>query len=301
MNILLTGATGFLGSNLCASLLKDGHDVSILKRTFSSVEKIKNLLNDTNLKSYDLDTCDLEEIFQRNRFDIIVHVATQYGRNNKNLSDILEANVSLPVRLIELGIKYNVKSFINTDTYFNKVNLDYSNLINYSLSKRTLLIWLKHLSSNIQIVNVSLEHIYGPNDSEMKFVEMLFRKIAIDKVERIELTHGHQRRDFIYVTDVVNAYLMLIKYAHTQNFSYRTFQVGTGQCCEIAELARMIKKLSSSKTILGFGDIPYRHDEIMESKADIKHMADLGWKASVKLSEGVANILELYALKYSAE
>lgn len=294
MEIILTGATGFLGSHLLKRLLDEGHKVSIIKRSFSSIDKIKNVFNHENFSAYDIDTGDIEEIFQRNFFDIIIHTATEYGRNDESIHKILEANVILPVKLIEMGIKYNVKSFLNTDSYFNKDNYRYSNLLNYSLSKRSLLIWLMQFSSKIKIINISLEHIYGPNDSGSKFIEMLFRKIAIEKIDRVSLTHGHQKRDFIYVDDVIDAYLTLIKYSNEHNFSYQNFEIGSGTCLEVRELALKIKSSSGSNTVLGFGDIPYRSDEIMQSKADIKQMTELGWRQKISLEEGIQKILQIY-------
>jgi nucleoside-diphosphate-sugar epimerase len=152
-------------------------------------------------------------------------------------------------------------------------------------------------SSKIQIINASLEHIYGPNDSESKFVEMLFRKIAIDKIDRLSLTHGHQKRDFIYVDDVIDAYLALIAYSDAHNFSYRNFEVGSGTCLEVREMALKIQRASGSHTTLGFGDISYRSDEIMQSRADIKQMTELGWRQKISIDDGIARILKCYAEK----
>jgi CDP-paratose synthetase len=295
MKILLTGATGFLGSHLCERLLKDNFQVTILKRRFSNIVRIRNLFNLRNLRAVDIDSEDLESVFQKHKFDIIIHVATEYGRNGESINEIFDANIILPVKLIELGIKYNVKTFINTDTYFNKVNLTHSSLINYSLSKQSLLIWLKHFSSKIQVITLNIEHVYGPYDSDSKFVEMLIHKIAMEKCKRVALTHGHQKRDFIYVSDVVNAFILLIKYSAKHTFSYKSIDVGTGKCYEIAELVHCIKRLSGSNTILGFGDLPYRHDEIMESKADIRQMVDLGWQPTITLEDGVRSIMESYS------
>jgi len=291
---MLTGATGFLGSHLLKKLLDVGHKVSIIKRSFSNDYRIKGILNNKNLSVFDIDTCDLEEIYRKNNFDIIIHTATEYGRNDESIHKILEANVILPVKLIEMGIKYNVKTFLNTDSYFNKENYRYSNLLNYSLSKRSLLTWLMQFSSKIQIINASLEHVYGPYDSESKFVEMLFRKIAIEKIERVALTHGHQKRDFIYIDDVIDAYIDLIKYSKDHNFSYKNFEIGTGTCIEVGQLAIKIKSFSGSNTVLGFGDIAYRSDEIMESKADVKQMTELGWRPKTSVDDGVRKILKIY-------
>jgi len=294
MEILLTGATGFLGSHLLKKLLAEGNEVSIIKRSFSNCSRIEPELGHPKLSFYDIDRVDIEDAFASRNYRIIIHTATEYGRNEESIHKILEANVILPVKLIEMGIKYNVKNFLNTDSYFNKENYRYSNLLNYSLSKQSLLIWLKQFSSKIQIMNASLEHLYGPNDSESKFVEMLFQQIAVKHADRVSLTHGHQKRDFIYVDDVIAAYLVLIEYADTHNFSFRNFEIGTASCLEIRELASKIKLASGSQTVLGFGDIPYRPDEIMQSKADIKMMRELGWKQKISIDRGIEKILASY-------
>ncbi len=133
------------------------------------------------------------------------------------------------MHLAELGIKNGVQCFININSYFNKSNSSYSNLQDYSLSKKSFLIWLQKLSSKLKIINVFLEHIYGLYDSDSKFVESMIKQIAIKQVARVELTHGHQKRDFVYLDDVVKAYMTLIEYGRDHNFLFKTFELGTGQ------------------------------------------------------------------------
>jgi hypothetical protein len=72
-----------------------------------------------------------------------------------------------------------VRCFINTDSFFNKTGNSYSNLLNYSLSKKSLLIWLEKISASLKIINVVLEHMYGPGDSDSKFVEGIIRSVGI--------------------------------------------------------------------------------------------------------------------------
>lgn len=297
MKVLLTGATGFLGSHLLNQLLKLKYDTVILKRSFSNTERIDSIVNNDHLIIYDLDKVDTEAIFVNHSIDIIIHVATEYGRNDTTIHKILETNLILPLKLVELGIKYKVKGFINTDSYFNKDSLSYSNLLNYSLSKRSLLNWLKQLSKQIRIVNVVLEHIYGPYDSDTKFVENFIQKISVQHVDNISMTHGHQKRDFIFVDDVVDAYIDLIEYANAHDFTYETFEVGTGNSIEVREFVNIIKKLSVSKTVINYGEIPYRSDEIMDSKAEISKLQELGWYAKISAEEGVSLILDRYGVK----
>ena len=133
--------------------------------------------------------------------------------------------------------------------------------------------------------------MYGPYDSDTKFVENMIQNIAVQRVPKVSLTKGHQKRDFIYIEDVVSAYLTLLEYGRTQNFLLETFELGTGQSTQIRDFCEKIKLLSNSSTILAFGDIPYRKDEMMESRANISKLLRLGWSPNFSVSKGLEVIL----------
>lgn len=292
--IILTGSTGFLGSALLARLLARGDAVVAIKRSTSSTAKIQGLLDHPGLHLFDIDVDDPSSLFERYRVDTIIHTATEYGRGATPLYSILNANLLLPLRLAELGMQRGVRCFINTDSFFNKGGHSYSNLLNYSLSKKSLLIWLDKLAGELGIVNVVLEHLYGPGDSPSKFVEHVVRQVGVEQVPHIELTHGHQRRDFVFLDDVVAAYLKLVDYGRAQEFRFETFELGTGQSMQVRDFVDQIKTLSGSPTTLGYGDVAYRSDEIMSSHADISRLERLGWRPTVGAAEGIRRILENY-------
>lgn len=292
--IVLTGATGFLGSALLEQLLARGDEIIALKRSTSSLAKIERYLDHPALRLFDVDNEDPQRIFECYPIDTIVHTATEYGRGATPLYSILNANLLLPLRLAELGMQAGVRCFINSDSFFNKGGNSYSNLLNYSLSKKSLLIWLDKLAGNLKIINVVLEHIYGPGDGASKFVEQVIRQVGIERVPHIALTHGHQRRDFIYVDDVVQAYLKLVDYGRSEEFRFETFELGTGKSLQVRDFVNLIKQLSDSGTELGFGDVAYRPDEIMSSNADISRLERLGWRPTVSASEGIRRILDCY-------
>ena len=283
-----------MGSNLLKKLLVNNFEVILLKRSFSNLDRIYSVLEHPNLTLFDLDIDKIERVFSNGAIESIIHTATEYGRSGLPIHLVLETNLVYPIKLIELGVKYGVKTFINTDSYFNKCSLNYSHLSNYIVSKRNLVSWLKVLSDHIYIANVALEHIYGPFDSQTKFVGSLIQSVAIKKAERVALTLGHQRRDFIYVDDATEAYIYLLNYMSTTKEKFSEFQLGTGNSVSVRTFAEIIKSLSHSRTILGFGDVEYRSDEIMDSKAENSTLLDLGWRPQVSLQDGVMETIKAF-------
>lgn len=290
--ILLTGATGFLGSHLLKALLQvDSIEVISLKRSTSKLDRWTQEMR--AFKSYDLDRITLSEIFTNHKVDIIIHTAVDYGRDKKSCFSVLETNLMFPISLLEEAVTHNVKMFINTDSYFNKENLAYSSLLNYALSKKSLRAWLSYFSEQIKVINLTLEHLYGPLDSSTKFVEHVIRKIAVEKAAFIDLTDGQQKRDFIFIDDVVAAFLCVLDEVDSK-FTFRDYNVGTGKVISIRDFVTLVKEISGSDTILNFGAFPYRDDEIMKSKANNLELQNLGWEMKFSPEDGIHKILGEY-------
>ena len=112
--ILLTGGTGYLGSKILKKLVDEKYDIILLKRSFSNTVRINDHLK--KIRFYDVDRIPLETIFSQNSIDMVVHCATNYGRRENDPLQVIEANLLLPLKLLELGKNYRIKCFINTDT-----------------------------------------------------------------------------------------------------------------------------------------------------------------------------------------
>lgn len=282
--ILITGATGYLGSNILNSIVKiGGYKIVVLKRSFSNTFRINNVID--SVTAYNIDEVDVEKIFQDNQIDIILHCATDYGRKIVDPMQIIEANLVLPIKLLECGRKYNVKSFINTDTILDK------RISHYSLSKKQFRDWLLSYKNNLVCINIELEHFYGPGDDKTKFVSYI-AGLLMNNADKIDLTPGEQKRDFVYIEDVVQAFLKIIARSEELNKGFYEFQVCSGREISIKDLVLMMKNIiGNSKTLLNFGAVPYRENEVMVSFADASEVRKLGWSAKYTLEDGLKKMI----------
>jgi CDP-paratose synthetase len=286
-SVLLTGATGFLGSHLLEALLAKEYKVIILKRSTSNSWRIAHLLG--QVTSYNVDEQSLELAFEQENIDVVMHTAGQYGRDGCDISKIIETNVIFGVNLMDACLRHNVKTFINTDTML----LPYLN--NYSLSKKQFVEWLKQHSDRIQVINLRLDHMYGVKDDDNKFVAWVLSQLKENSLE-IKLTEGGQKRDFIYVDDAVSAFMIVLdKREDLSRFS--EFDVGTGRLVSVRKFVERLTfyyKKSNPKlqTKLLFGAVPYRKGEAMSVDVNTTGLNKIGWQSKIKLDEGLNKIIK---------
>lgn len=285
-SLLLTGATGFLGSHLAHAFLKSGYRVAILKRAQSNLSRLKHLLSD--LQIFNIED-GLDTPFKvMGHLGAVVHAATCYGRKKERVSEIFESNTAFPLHLLETAKLFNTDAFLNTNTTL------YKYLNAYSLSKHHFMEWAKSFAgdSKIKFFNINVEHIYGPGDDPTKFTTHVIRT-CLSNAPHLELTSGDQQRDFVHVDDVVNAYVRLLGKAVEFNHGFFEFGVGTGKAVSIREFASMVQRLAESSTQLIFGALAYRDQEVMYSQADITALQALGWSCEYDLEAGLKQAIKM--------
>lgn len=289
MRVLLTGATGFLGSHLLKALVSKGYEVVVLKRSTSDMWRLKGFEN--AFKSYDIDRVPLQTAFEEQPIDIVIHTACAYGKKGESMQEILETNLMFGIKLLNTSISFNSKSFFNTSTFFNIGALSYKYLNYYALSKKQFEEWLQVASDKIQVINLKLEHMFGEQDGNDKFTTWILNELKQEK-PTIPLTAGAQKRDFIYIDDVVSAYLTCLEQA-TQLKAFNDIEVGTGVLIPVKTFVTLVKstleKLKGSpiESQLDFGALPYREGEIMEPQVDNSVLCSLGWQPKKSLEENI--------------
>ena len=264
MNIILVGATGYLGSKLLKKLSEDKNN-----NVLSLVRNPNNTSNYVLIKDQKL--YEKINIFKP---DILIYTSCVYDNGINNYMNILEANFIFPLELMN-NIK--LKTFIYIGTSINK----YTN--QYSLSKNQFAEYGKYYSlhNNINFINILLENFYGKDEPQNRFLSTIINKLKNN--EEINLTEGNQIRDFIYIEDVINGINIIIK---SNLKGYYDIPLGSGEGISIRELVEYLKTALNSKSNLNFGAISLRKNE-HSGFADITKMKELGFDIKLGIKESI--------------
>ena len=282
-SILLTGATGFLGSHLLENFLKNNYKVGVVLRSDSDVWRIREFLNDIVI--FNIEKNAMPDVFDSVQPSVVVHTACSYGRKGEFSSAILETNVLFGLKVLETAIKKNVRTFINTDTLLPK------EVSVYSLSNAQFKEWLLFYSQSIRVVNMRLEHIYGPKDGNAKFLPWLIHEMTSGG-NAIELTSGKQKRSFLFIKDVALAFNLVLEKKESLD-AFTEFDVATDELLEVRDFIEMvahkIEKLTNSKirNRLNFGAKEYRENDVMVPVYNNNKIKQLGWKPTTNIEKGL--------------
>lgn len=290
MSILITGGSGFLGSALSKHFLGLGHSVSLLLRTGSQLSRFK----DHDMAVFRIGRCAGDEEISQFIHDvqpqIIVHTACAYGRVGERVIDVVDTNLRLGLQILEAtkSIKHPV-TFINTGTVLEPTVSD------YALSKNQFVAWGKRFGvasgGQLQFINILLQHMYGSDDDPSKFTTHVLKACSENK-PTLDLTLGEQHRDFVYIADVVSAYVAVVEQRHTLG-AVQDIEAGSGEAPSVREFVETVHQLTNSTTKLNFGAIPYRANEAMLCRADISKLKEMGWAPKYSLLSGLKETIEL--------
>jgi CDP-paratose synthetase len=282
-SILIAGITGFLGSRFAHRLARDSNTRIIgLHRPASNLQRLHGILPHIDLIT--IDQQSLGALFENRQIDIIVNCLADYGRHTTK-EQTIEANLQLPTRLLELAVERGVGMFVNAGTSLPaEVN-------QYAFTKHQFSEQLRHYFSNLIAIDARLEHFYGAGESEERFVSYLITQF-LQPAETLNLTMGEQQRDFLHVDDVVGAFEILINQNIHWQPGYYEIPVGSGEAYGLRQVVERVRSLTGNNhTKVNYGAIPYRDNEVMLSRADIRKLLELGWQPRFTFDEGLRQLV----------
>ena len=210
-NILLTGATGFIGSNILKEI-RLNNKVFIIQR-FESKKKIKKTKNIKiiTFKNYNILSNKLKKI----KVDTIIHCATHYKKEHiqKDILKFIQSNILLGNIILENLKKLNAKQFINFSTtwedFDNKENNPRNLYAAYKKSFNCLIQYYKKKIPNINFIDLMIVDTFGENDKRQKLINTLRNNYIKKKTSKIISKRLYL--NLINVEDIVNAVKILLK------------------------------------------------------------------------------------------
>ena len=297
MNILVTGGAGFIGSHLVGFLLSKKHKVVVVDNLSTGrLENINQFISKITFINEDLSKKGIW-IKALKKIDVVFHLAAlaDIVPSIKNPDTYFNTNVVGTKNLIENCIKYNVKKVIYsassscygipkkypTDEY-EKINPQYP----YALTKRIGEEILLHYGDlyNIKVISLRLFNVYGTKSRTSGTYGAMFGVFLKQKLSNKPLTvvgNGTQKRDFTYVTDIVQAFYKCIAYKGR----FKVFNIGTGNPISINKIVNLLE----SKKI----SIPKRPGEPEITHANIKlAKKELKWRYKINIEKGIKLLLK---------
>lgn len=313
--LLITGGAGFIGSHLVDRLLttdvehitvvddfNDFYDPSIKRAN------IREHLKDPRYQISEIDIRNgaaLEQLFARNNFDCVVHLAARAGVR-PSLSEpqlYSETNINGTVNLLELARHSNIKQFVfgsSSSVYGINAKVPFSEddpirqpISPYAATKAAgelLCHTYSHLYG-LRCVCLRFFTVYGPRQRPDLAIHK-FAKLITQRKPIPVFGDGTTRRDYTYVDDIIDGVMAAINFDKS---NYEVFNLGESRTVELNELISLLEKeLDTHATI---DRKPPQPGDVPQTFADIsKARALLGYNPKMQIEDGLDRFVKWFRL-----
>ncbi|MFQ5801321.1 MAG: GDP-mannose 4,6-dehydratase [Candidatus Methylomirabilales bacterium] len=303
MRVLVTGGAGFIGSHLCRRLVEEGAELFVTVKYNSIIDNVRLARLWDKITPVEADLRNPDSLVQLRgiRPQLIYHLAAynHVGDSFLQVSEAIDSNAKGSVNLLEAYEEYERFVYISSsEVYGHQKQVPFQEelvphpLSPYAIGKCTgeLYARMKWRSLNHPVVVVRPFNAFGPYQSPRAVVAELIIKCL--RGEDVVTTEGHQTRDFNFVENLVDGFIVAGIRAGIEG---EVINLGSGVELSIRELVAKIHALTSSRSRLRIGDLPYRPGEITRMVADsCKAERLLGWSPRVDLDKGLELTIEWY-------
>ncbi len=289
MRILVTGATGFIGTNLTRELKKQ-HELFILGQFEGDPEK----LGLPGIVMTD-DIRQLADYIKSNEIEGIIHLASLYltVHTPEQVKDLVLSNVYFGTAVLEaVSLAGTVKWFLNTGSIWQNYNVKgtaYNPVNLYAATKQAFIDMAKYYRDvfGIRFCTLKLCDTYGPGDPRPKLFK-LFKDYS-ESGEVLKMSLGEQLLDILYVSDIVSGFSHLVDLLGSNEPLGEQYVLSSGKQRSLRSLADVFASVSGRKLNIEWGGRPYRDREVM---IPWKGPILPGWEPKVDLELGIQLFLK---------
>lgn len=292
-SILITGGTGFVGSNLANKLLRNKVRVHIVARENSDLSSLdlKNEFLEVHIFDERYET--LENILKKAKPKIVFHLASLFiaEHESEDIKKIIESNITFGTMLSEAMAKNEIKLLINTGTSWEHEDSDLYKPVNlYAASKKAFndIIYYFHNAKNFSCITLKLFDTYGYNDKRNKLLSLL-QQYAISGKE-LKMSEGEQLLDLVFIDDVIEAFICAaIKLIESNSNLFEEYAISSGEFISLKNLCFLVSDTLQKKLNVVFGARPYREREVMNPWRPGNILPD--WKPENDMQTSIKNFL----------
>lgn len=306
--VLVTGGAGFIGSHLTERLLKEDANITVidnlesgkkenLEKVASKIKFVKGDIRDKNITL---------ELVQKN--EIIFHFAANASvpRSVREPEADFESNVIGTQNLIEAAKKFGIKKFLYAssagvygDSIYTPMDEKHPTrpISPYGISKLTGEMYglMYHKLYKVPFVSGRIFNTYGPRQPRFIMFDFLKKLKENPRVLPIK-GNGKQTRDYCYVDDTVEAFILLAKKDETIGEVYNVASGHTISCADLAEL--IIKKLGLSAKITTEKNHRGWQGDAIYWVSDPTKIKNLGFEPKSGLEEGLSKLISWFEDKF---
>lgn len=297
--VVLTGGTGFVGANLVHRLVAEGHQTHLLVRPGFSSWRIESMFDRITL--HEVDVCDADRVtaaLGAIEPDWVFHLAAHGAYSwETDAAHITRTNVAGTKNLLEAALDAGVEMFVNTGSSSEYGRQDHAPSETqqaipdtpYGIAKAAATAMCVNVAAvrRARVCTLRLYSVYGPYEDPRRFLPSLI--VHGRRGVFPPLVNATTARDFVFVDDVVEAYLAAAR--HTAGEPGAIYNVGTGVQTTIAEAVEVARRTLRIPGEPEWGSMPARVWDTDTWVADSRKIrAELGWAPRVTFAEGFARM-----------
>jgi nucleoside-diphosphate-sugar epimerase len=291
---IITGATGYIGSQLVRKLLLENWEISIIARHASNFDVLADIINDIKVHFYEDNYESVNSAIIAEKPSYIFHLASLYitDHTSDQIFPLISSNILFSTFLIDAAVSNNVPFFINTGTSWQHYQNEGYNPVNlYAATKQAYQDIIEYYASSqkIKCITLVIFDTYGPNDPRPKILNYFIN--INDSGHEINLSPGEQLIDLVHISDVVDAYDIAAHLILDQDMGHKVYGLSSQKPISLKNLIETVIEISNKKILANWGARPYRPREVMQPWTD--YVVLPGWSPKIELVSGIKSILKL--------